>query len=325
MKNDSYTFNPPGYLKNSYLQTILASNKIRALGKNPMVKAEKEVVLEAGNGIRLQGLLSPQTEEPSLGMVILLHGWEGSARSAYILSTGRYLYRKGYSIFRLHYRDHGGSHHLNEGVFFAIILDEVFNSVKQAAAMEDSKPAFIAGFSLGGNFALRIAKRCASEKIDNVKHIIAVSPGLNPAASTAAIDNNRLIRGYFLKKWKRSLAIKEKLFPDLYRFDDLMKAPSVRILTDLLLERYSNYGDTLEYLNGYRVTGDYLMDVPVPTTLIVSEDDPIIPVDDFHRLALNEITELIIHKYGGHNGFINSVPFSCWYEKKAFELFSLHN
>ena len=61
----SESFQPPKILRGTYVQTILASSKIRALGKNPMVDTEREVIFEAKNGVRLQGFYSPQTEAKS--------------------------------------------------------------------------------------------------------------------------------------------------------------------------------------------------------------------------------------------------------------------
>lgn len=322
--NTNKQFLPPTYLRNNYLQSFLASNKLRTVGTNSMVETEKEIIIDAGGGIRLQGFLSRQAKRESKGIVILLHGWEGSAKSAYVMGCGKYLHEMGYSVFRLNFRDHGDSHHLNEDVFWAIILDEVFEAVKQAAQMENGKPAFIIGFSLGGNFALRIAKKCKTETINHLKHIIAISPGLNPDASITAIDNERLIKWYFIKKWRRSLTKKQAMFPDIYQFGDLLTTYSVRKMTDIILERYGRYGETADYFNGYTIKDDYLKDVPVPTSIIVSEDDPIIPIKDFRKLELNDTTNLIIHKYGGHNGFISSIPFRCWYENKALELFRNH-
>ncbi len=66
---------------------------------------------------------------------MLLCGWEGSVNSAYILGTGKFLYNHGYSVFRLNYRDHGDSHALNPGLFYAALLDEVFKAVQQVSAV----------------------------------------------------------------------------------------------------------------------------------------------------------------------------------------------
>jgi len=61
--------------------------------------------------------------------------------------------------------------------------------------------------------------------------------------------------------------------------------------------------------------------LPVPTTIIAAADDPIIPVEDFYQLKLNHRTKLIIHTYGGHNGFIDGFFLKSWYEQKLADLF----
>ena len=305
-------FSPAPFLRRPYVQTILASSRVRRPRHNPMIDHEKETILESSEGIRLQGFFSRPNR--AKGIVILIHGWEGSATSTYILSTGNYLFERNYAIFRLNLRDHGESHHLNTGLFWALILDEVFEAVQQAAQMERGAPAFLVGFSLGGNFALRIAQRCERTPVPQLKHIIAVSPGLNPSRSTDAIDQAPLLKWYFLKKWKNSLKKKERLFPNRYRFNDLLKKKSVREMTALVLERYSSYGEIEGYFRGYDLTGGSLKNLSIPTTLITAEDDPIIPVHDFHGLHLSPSTRMIVHRFGGHNGFIETIPFRCWYE-----------
>ena len=61
-----------------------------------MKEASREMIIDAGNGVRLQGFSSPQLKGYPLGLVILLHGWEGSAESTYILHSGRYFFAHGY-------------------------------------------------------------------------------------------------------------------------------------------------------------------------------------------------------------------------------------
>jgi predicted alpha/beta-fold hydrolase len=318
---DPGPFRPQRLLRNTYLQTILASSRIRAMGKNPMADAGKEIIFKAKNGARLQGYYSPQVKTKAKAIVILIHGWEGSSQSTYILSTGKFLYEKGYAVLRLNLRDHGQTHHLNEGIFYATLLDEVFESVGQAAHLESDVPAFLVGFSMGGNFALRIARKCSSESIDNLLHIAAISPGLNPAASTDAIDNDWLLKRYFLNKWRRSLKKKEQLYSEIYDFSEIWPLKTVMEMTNLMVERYSEFEDTDEYFKNYKLTDKALKNIGVPTTIIISEDDPIIGIEDFHNLRLNDLTELIVHQYGGHNGFITRFPFLSWYEQKLLNVF----
>jgi predicted alpha/beta-fold hydrolase len=307
-------FSPPFYLKGAFTQTLLASSKLRKKGKSPMLDAAQEVLLNPIGAVKLQGFYSPHPE--SKGLFMLLHGWEGSVKSAYILHTAKFLYQHGFSIFRLNYRDHGRTQRLNPGLFYAVLLDEVFAAVQQVAAYESEYPFYVAGFSMGGNFALRIARKAAESPISNLKQIFAISPVLDPEKSTCAIDDYLLLQKYFREKWLRSLQIKESLFPDLYDFSDVAELQTITEMTDIMIERYSDYPSASAYFGDYAVLGNALARLTVPLTIITSKDDPIIPIDEFHELKLNALTELVIQPYGGHNGFLESLTGPAWYERK---------
>lgn len=286
-----------------------------------MLEATQEVILNPIEDVRLQGFYSRQSSGQSKGLVMLLHGWEGSVNSAYILGTGKFLYNQGYSVFRLNYRDHGDSHHLNAGLFYAVLLDEVFHAVRQVSEYESELPFYLAGFSMGGNFALRIARKCAESPVPNLSHVVSISPVLDPEKSTYAIDEVPLLRYYFRKKWQRSLRRKQVCFPALYDFNEVLSLGTITEMTDLMLKRYSDYKNASLYFRCYAVLKDALVDVNVPLTIITAQDDPIIPVDDFYDLNLNHQTELIVHRYGGHNGFLESLSGEAWYEQKMLEIF----
>ncbi len=314
-------FRPAWCLRNGHVQTVLASSSLRARGQNPMRNAARQLILTTPAGVRLQGFYSPQPDDRSRGLVILLHGWEGSAESTYIQRTGKVLYHHGYEIFRLNFRDHGNSHHLNPGIFYAVLLDEVFQAVQQIARQASGRPVFLAGFSLGANFVLRIVLQTAQTPIANLHHAVAVSPVLDPAKSTLQADRIFYIRKYFLKKWRQSLAVKEKLFPELYDFRPVMSMHSIGEVTDYMLDKYSDYSSAQQYFRTYTLVGDALADLPLPTTIITAADDPMIAVEDFYDLRLNDQTRLFIHPFGGHNGFIDGIRFKSWYEHKMVELF----
>jgi predicted alpha/beta-fold hydrolase len=283
--------------------------------------AAGELVIETDDKTRLLGYFSPQPAKASAGRVILLHGWEGSADSTYILCTGNTLYRRGYDIFRLNFRDHGNSHHLNQGIFYAVLLEEVFQAVRQVCRQAEGKPVYLVGFSLGGNFALRIARRLQQAPIPNLCHVAAISPVLDPAASTRQVDRYPLIRVYFLKKWLRSLQKKQRLFPDLYDFTPAMTLKTIQAVTDVLIENYSNFDSSGQYFGEYSLLNDAIADLPVDTTIITAKDDPIIPVEDFYQLDINARTQLCIHDFGGHNGFIDGFFLKSWYEQQLADLF----
>ena len=314
-------YQPPLLLKNPHAQTILASSKIRVLGTNPMRAIARERIIETDVGTKLLGYHSEQPVQPAKGLAVLLSGWEGSADSTYLLRCGKMLYRQGYDVFRLNYRDHGPSHHLNSGIFYAVLLEEVYEAIAQLANGTRNRPVFLIGFSLGGNFVLRILQKCVQSPIANLRHAVSISPVLNPKRSTQTIDGIAFIRRYFLAKWRRSLRKKQSLFPDLYDFTPVERLKTIQAVTDFLLAKYSDFESAQDYFNAYAVMGSAVADINIPTTVITAADDPIIPVGDFYDFVPNEHLALVIHPHGGHNGFISGYNLQSWYETHIVTLF----
>lgn len=297
---------------------MLASLKFRRRGPNAMLDAAQDVVLTCDDGVRLKGSYSPHPDNKAL--VIFLHGWEGSQDSTYVVSCGRYLYERGASVFRLNYRDHGNTHDLNEGLFFSTHFNEVFDAVGQAARMGDGAPVYIVGFSLGGNFALRIARSLRDLAIPKLQRIFAISPVVDPWGAAPLVDANPLYRRYFLKKWTASLRRKQELYPDIYDFSAALKHRRVLAMTDQIMPLYSDFPRMEDYFNAYRVDPDDLARIPVPVDIVTARDDGMIPERDVRRLHLSPGSRMIIHDHGGHNGFFQSLGGPTWYDEHIGDL-----
>jgi predicted alpha/beta-fold hydrolase len=315
------SFRPAACLRNGMLQTILASAKFRASGPNAMRSASRDVVLTTSGGVRLLAARSLHGDLEPAGRVVMLHGWEGSVDSTYMLCTGRALYRQGFDVVRINFRDHGNSHHLNPGIFYAVLLDEVFEAVRLTAAEATGRPVFLVGFSLGGNFVLRILKKCREDPIDGLAHAVAVSPVLDPAKSTERVDRHPVIRRYFIKKWFASLRRKEALFPLAWDFGEVYRKRSVRNITETMLRRYSDFDSAADYFRAYSLMDRSLTDIRVPTTILTAADDPIIPIEDFYRLKTNATVHLADQRFGGHSGFVDGWALHSWYDQRIAALF----
>jgi predicted alpha/beta-fold hydrolase len=151
--------------------------------------------------------------------------------------------------------------------------------------------------------------------------VISISPVLDPEKSTYAIDHIYLLRRHFLRKWQRSLQKKQACFPDLYDFSAVLSLNSIAEMTDWMIERYSNYENASDYFSRYAFLDGAPADIPIPTTIITAKDDPIIPVEDFYDLKTNSLTNIIIHRYGGHIGFFETISGRAWYQQKMLEIF----
>jgi len=311
--SEFHTFNPPLWMRPAMVQTLLASRKFRRKAAGHIVSKAKSEILDCGDGVRLKGSL---TEHPaSKGLFIYFHGWEGSEDSTYVLSSARFVYELGFSVYRLNFRDHGDTHHLNQECFNSARFAEVENAVRQVAARDSSLPVYLVGFSLGGNFALRVVRACGQQPISNLAHVFTISPVIDPLASNPIVDQNPFIRRYFHKKWTTSMRKKQAAFPDLYDFSDIMKHKSVIEMSKVFIPAYSDFKSSDDYYRSYGIFEDDLARTDVPTTIIMSNDDPVLQASDALSLNLSSSVSRIMLSFGGHNGFFQSLHGPTWYDE----------
>jgi len=312
-------FRPRGFLRNPHVQSVLASSGVRRLlfrRQRGMLEARaSEHILDCGGGVRLQGFHTRQTTlARPRALAVLLHGWEGSVQSSYILHTGSRLLAEGCDVFRLNFRDHGQTHHLNRELFHSCRIDEVVGAMKQIAERFGQRPLLVGGYSLGGNFALRVALRAPAAGIP-LAWAFAVCPVISPHAGLKSIEDAPwFYETYFMRKWRKSLRRKQSLFPQSPLFSESELKGSMRELTRQMVLRHTDFGTLENYLDGYSIAGSKLAALTVPATILTAEDDPVIPVAEFRELALAADTELTIVPHGGHCGFIRDLSLRSWCE-----------
>ncbi|AOE50822.1 Alpha/beta hydrolase fold protein [Kangiella sediminilitoris] len=308
-------YKAPFGCSNEHFQSLLATFKLRRnnLKKqaHTMLLNSEERIIECEDGIKLQSFYTPaaSSEAP---LAILIHGWEGSHESLYQLSTANTLYHLGFSIIRLNLRDHGTSHHLNAELFHSNRLDEVVQAV--ARIEQDFKPSklLLCGFSLGGNFALRVTNRAKQAGISLTK-TIAVCPALDPADILIKLETSfSLYMKYFMHKWKRSIRKKQELFPDLYDLEEDLQTDSMRDLTEKLVQYYGDYQTINDYFDGYNICGDRLAQIDTPTTILMSKDDPIIDYQGIYTLPETPYIKRYLTEHGGHCGYIKNYKLDSW-------------
>jgi len=310
-------FSPPFLLRGPHAQSIIARvglrrTRVRAAAARLLASSE-DVVAEVGNGVRLLMHHTPPPPRGAAGRTaVLLHGWEGSAMATYVLSAAIRLWENGYRILRINLRDHGASHHLNEGLFHSCRLQEMVDAVGWVRRRFASDEIVLVGSSLGGNFALRIAASVDSPGLD-ISRVVAVCPVLDPEQTMHALDHGSPIyQLYFMRRWRRSLDLKRAAFPELYDFTRLDRFRTLEEMTDYFVRHYTEFTDLRTYLRGYALTGDRLTGLEVPSTMLLAEDDPVIPISGLDRVARPGCLRIETTSHGGHCGFIEDYRLTSW-------------
>ena len=82
-RHESAGLPPATGLRNPHLQSVLASHRLRRWLQRErwraLEHAAQPVLLDCGHDVRLQGFHNPSRDGRDRGLVVLLHGWEGSA------------------------------------------------------------------------------------------------------------------------------------------------------------------------------------------------------------------------------------------------------
>lgn len=314
-------FSPKGWLRHAHTQSILASFKPRRwaiLRRHEALKFSERIVLETSEG-RLAADIN--VHPAPKGHAVLIHGWEGGSDSVYLVSLGAYLYKRGFSVSRLNLRDHGNTYHLNEQPFHGCRINEVAEAVKQLCDRfgPEHGPNMLTGYSMGGNFALRVAGLAESLAIPLDK-VFAISPAVRPLTTMHALAAGPgLYRQYFRKKWRRSMRAKQAAWPHLYDFGPALKLSTLDEITNYFI----NLGllptsDAESYLEGYRVTPEVIANIRVATEILTSSDDPVIPVQDIRDLPESPFVTTTILRHGGHCGFIEKPNMSSYVDRFIF-------
>jgi uncharacterized protein len=292
----------------SILPSIMPRGRLRRRAA-AFLAASRELIVDCGDGVRLQAWRA----RPASGSgraAILLHGWEGGADSYYMTSLGHSLFAAGVEVVRLNLRDHGGTQHLNRDIFHSCRLAEVCGAVAQLQQQFSQAPWLI-GFSLGGNFMLRVAAS-GDERLGKIAGVVAVSPVLHPDSAMRSMEQGwQVYQRYFVRKWSRSLRRKRELWAGLID-DEIFRLRDLRGMTAAMVARHTEFPDINAYLDGYAITGDRLATLAAPAVILASRDDPIIPVEDLAQLAPHPALRVVTTERGGHMGFLVSPRAESW-------------
>lgn len=299
--SDVLDFDPPVLLRSPHVQTVLSSRLGGRASAEALETSAETLTLTCSRGVRLLAVLnSPRETAP---LVILIHGWLGQADSPYLTRAARVLAEAGFSVARLLLRDHGGTAALNAGMFNSARIDEVVEACNLLIEHAGAHSAGLMGFSLGGNFALRVG--CDPHRDPRLRAVLAICPVVDPARSVGKLDTGWIgYRWYFLRKWRRALKEKQAAFPTRYDVDDALTLPTIGALTNYFVERYTPYRDSDDYYARYTLTNATFEDIDIPMQIVAAADDPVIPVSTVHAIESRDLLGVSVTRFGGHCAYI---------------------
>jgi len=244
---------------------------------------------------------SQRPKGEAVGEVVLVHGLEGSGEAGYMRGLSLAALRAGFGAHRFHMRTCGGTERLCPTLYHAGLTSDLLSVLRQLRS-EGRSPAFLAGFSLGGNVVLKLAGELGDDAWPLFRGVCAVSTplDLSACAHRVAEPDNWLYHRRFVRRMRARLCATGR-----YGSKDFAGLHTLIGIDDRITARSFGFGDAETY---YRTQSSiaYLKDIRVPTLLIQAKDDTFIPFRIFEEEAVraNPRIELLVTEHGGHLGFL---------------------
>lgn len=298
-------FEPFPLLRNPHLMTI-AANFWRRRFPDLLEPAWRTFEVEPGS--RVRAACHWQKERQERPTLVLLHGLEGSCDSGYILGTAEKAFVAGFNVVRLNQRNCGGTDELTPTLYHSGLSGDIRAVLLELIGADRLPEVFAGGYSMGGNLVLKMAGEFGETAPPEIRAFVAVAPALDLAACAGALDAraNFLYERHFVRRLKRHIRVKARLFPELYPIDGLRNIGSVRDFDEVITARFCGFESADDYYarsSALRVVAG----IRRPTLILTAKDDPFIPFASFGDAAIggNSSITLVATEYGGHCAFIS--------------------
>jgi len=241
--------------------------------------------------------------------LLALHGLNGSSDAHYMRGLASKAYARGMNVVLLNQRNCGGTEHLSAGLFHSGLTTDAALVVDELARVDGVSAIAVAGYSLGGNLALKLAGEYGSHPPAALIGVAAVSPIIEIEECTRALERreNALYEWNFVRNLKRRMRTKAQLQPGAFDHSALRSIRTVREFDERITAPHFGFRGASDYYT--RASAMRVIDrIRIPALVITAEDDPFVPSQPFHdpRVTGNQWIELHVCRYGGHCGFVGN-------------------
>jgi predicted alpha/beta-fold hydrolase len=262
--------------------------------------------------------------------ILLLHGLNASSEAHYMKGIGAKAFARGFNVVRLNQRNCGGTEHLAAGLFHSGLTADAKHVIDEMMAVDGIGAIAVAGYSLGGNLALKLAAEYGRTPPTAVRAVAAVSPIIEISECVRALERreNFLYQWNFVRELKRRMRRKDRYRRGVFDLSHLRAIRTVREFDDAYTAPHFGFKDAEDYY--HRASAMRIIDrIRIPALVITAEDDPFVPSRPFHdpKVTGNAYIDLRISEHGGHCGFVG--PASAeddgyWAERQIVEFVERH-
>ncbi|MEO7273708.1 MAG: alpha/beta fold hydrolase [Vicinamibacterales bacterium] len=239
--------------------------------------------------------------------LLALHGLEGSSQAHYMRGLADKAFRAGFNVVLLNQRNCGGTEAHGPGLYHSGLTADADLVIRALSDTHGIDRVFVAGYSLGGNLALKLAGEYGDAPPPQLRGVAAVSPVMDLAACVAALERRQNVAYHwnFVRGLRARMRRKAAHFPGRYDVERLSRIWTVRAFDETYTAPHFGFASAADYY--HRASALRVIDrIRVPALIVTAMDDPFVPPGPFTDPAVtaNPNVTVALTRHGGHCGFI---------------------
>jgi predicted alpha/beta-fold hydrolase len=262
--------------------------------------------------------------------LLLLHGLEGSSHAHYMGGMADKAWAAGWNVVRLNQRNCGDTEHLSRGLYHSGLTHDPLFVIRELIARDGIGAVAVAGYSLGGNLALKLAGDLADAAPPELTAVCAVSPTMDLAVCVRALERpaNVAYQWNFVRRLKARMRRKAAVVPGVFSLEPLPRIWTVRQFDEAYTAPHHGFRDAGDYY--FRASAARVVErIAVPALILTADDDPFVPVEPFSRPAVtgNARVTTVVTRGGGHCAFIEHASGTYdgyWAEREVVRFVTAH-
>lgn len=298
-------FLPHPLLRNGHAQTVARW----AWPRRYRAHADGARLFEVEPGVRLLARCRRHEGTDERVTVLLVHGLGGSADAPYVLGAARQAFRAGAEVIRLNQRNCGGTEDLTPTLYHSGMSHDLTAVVRELIERDGLPRIMVAGFSMGGNLALKMAGEMGGEAPEALRGVCAVSPSLDLKETVRNLGrpSNRPYQWNFVRGLRRLVERKKELYPTLYDTRGLARLRTVRDFDELYTAPHGGFTSADDYYARSSAL-PFVSRIRVPTLIMHARDDPLVPCGPLLRPGGVDNPHVVkaTPPHGGHVAFVSA-------------------
>ena len=286
-----------------HTQTLFAWARRRRF---PDLPPPEERFFDVAADARVLAHCNWQPDRHARPTLLLLHGLEGSSLAHYMCGLSDKAWKAGWNVVRLNQRNCGNTEHLSRGLYHSGLTDDPLFVLRELAERDGLDALAVAGYSLGGNLALKLAGELG-DAFPALRAVCAVSPVMDLGRCVEALERraNYPYQWNFVRNLKARMRRKGAAFPGAFDLAALPRVWTVRQFDEAYTAPHHGFRDAADYY--HRASAMRVIHrIARPTLVLTAEDDPFVPPEPFRDPAVagNPHLTVVVTPHGGHCAYV---------------------